>query len=170
MRKPVAALAFPLALALFSAGCEDEAILHPPPPPATPVRELGSAAPPAEVAAASKPVAKVEAAAKQKMTLQMFMEDHVEPAARRAAKTKKADPALEALLRQLGALMPEELRATAQGPKKPWDAIVDATLSAGAVPKYGLACKQCHALWKKPYKKTFRKREIDAALPPSTGG
>lgn len=152
------------------AACEEEAIVHPPPPPATPVRELGNTTPIADAtsqpAKPAGPAAPTGATARptQKMTLEDFMEDVIEPQTRKAVKSKKQDPALDALLKQLGTLMPEELAAGATGPKKTWQAIVDATFAAPGVPKYGASCKQCHALWKKPYKKTFHKREVDVVV------
>ena len=163
---------FACALALsLVVGCDEEAIDHPPPPPSTPVRELAAAAtqPILPTVAPTGPVvASAPAATRKKMTLEAFMDDYIEPATRKAAKSKKASPELEALLRQLGAMFPDELKAQAVGAKKPWDQIIEASLSASkGVPKYGLSCKQCHAAWKKPYKKAFHKREVDVALPPS---
>lgn len=168
---------FALALCLM-VGCDEEAIDHPPPPPTTPVRELAAAATqpilPTVASSTVAPtgptgtVASAPAATLKKMTLEAFMDDYIEPATRKAVKSKKASPELEALLRQLGGMFPDELKALAVGGKKPWDQIVEASLTVPkGVPKYGLVCKQCHAAWKKPYKKAFRKREVDVALPPS---
>jgi len=150
-----------ISFCLGHVACAEEAIVRPPAPPNVPVKELGAApARPASEpasAAASEPVAP----AKKMTTLVDFMEDVIEPEMKKAMKAMKAkgrSSTLDALLRQVSNMAPEDPKYRPENPAKTWDGIVEAALKT---PKYGQSCKQCHALYKKPYKKAFRKREVE---------
>ncbi len=149
---------------LFCAGCEEEAILHPPAPPTTPVAALSPLKRLPASAPASEPTSQeVAKKPKKSMTLVAFMEDLIEPEAKKAAKAKGRSEALEAMLLQLPAMFPaDDPKLEVKGSKKGWDAIIEASLKTT---KYNQSCKQCHATWKKAYKKAYHDREVEVEAP-----
>ena len=91
------------------------------------------------------------------MTLEDYMEDVIEPEMHKASKAKARSKRLDALLEALGDMAPKDPKFQPQNAAKSWAGIVEASLK---VPKYAQACKQCHALYKKPYKKAYHQREV----------
>ncbi|HMV80951.1 MAG TPA: hypothetical protein PL048_03125 [Leptospiraceae bacterium] len=84
------------------------------------------------------------------ITMHDLMEDHFEDA-EKAFKRKKDKTKLEALLKILPDLAPED-------DKKEWTAIVNTHLESGELLK---SCKACHSKFKKSYKKSYKKRLVE---------
>lgn len=142
-----------LCAVLLLAACEDEAMMHPPIPPSTAIPELGAASQPAtQPASASAP-----AVAAPQLTMAQFMIERIEPAARKALLSKKADPALDHWLKILAEQAPDD-------PKfKAWNAITLNSLKPG---RYAQGCRQCHAVYLRSYKKKYR--ELTFPVPADT--
>lgn len=84
----------------------------------------------------------------KEMTLHDFMEDYVELAEKKFKKGDK-EP-MKKILELIPTLaLPEE--------KEKWEAITNESLESG---KYLSSCKSCHTKFKKPYKKSYRKRLV----------
>jgi hypothetical protein len=173
MRHGYAKITFFVAIASFSA-CEEEAIVRPPPPPSLNLEELKTptraASQPSDestlsvsgatgvTANATRPVA----GGKKTTTMEAFMEDDIEPEMRKVMKSKTRSALLDSMLQQAAALQPDDPRFESS-PQKSWQGIVDTALESDP-PKYGQSCKQCHTLWRKPYKKSFRERTIEVQV------
>lgn len=78
-----------------------------------------------------------------------FMEDYTKPALKHFKRTGDRK-----FLNQLVPVFPE---LTIDEQKEDWKKIVDKAMSEG---KPENSCKSCHKIYKKKYKKVFRKREI----------
>lgn len=82
-------------------------------------------------------------------TLHDFMEDYTKSAMKHFKKTGDRG--------QLNRLLPEFPALTITEQRKDWQKIVDQALAEGKPEK---SCKTCHDIYKKDYKKIYRKREI----------
>ncbi len=98
------------------------------------------------------PVGKPEAE-RVEMTLHDFMKDYTKPAMRYFKKTGDRKY-LQQLLPTFPSMAPKENR-------EDWQKIVDRHLQEGNPES---SCKSCHDLYKKEYKKMYRKREIFVPL------
>lgn len=160
------AASLPVCAVVWVGACREEALLHPPPPPSTSLPELAPAPPPVAdrtaPGAAVAPAVEVTKPLAKKMRMAVLMKDHIEPRAAKASKLKKSDVELERLLEQVKALAPDDPKFRPAVAARTWEGIVDSAVKRG---KYGLACRQCHTLYKRPYKRKFHEREIEVVLP-----
>ncbi len=164
---------------LLLVGCQEEALVHPPPPPPF-VAARPLALGPASVPAASHPAdpspttaeaARAAASASvpaltempplagpRRVTLAEFMVEEIVPRAAAAMKKHRPDPKLESLLGELKTMLPADAKFAITSPNKSWAGIVDNSIKSG---HYANSCKQCHALWLKPYKKRYHSAIIE---------
>lgn len=180
-RAPQMLFAMYALAACFLVACQEEALRHPPPPPPNPIElsweptvspkrgeaVLGTAAPvgaTAPGAAASAPTSQpssepASAPTKKTMTMAMFMKDYIEQEARLAMRDKVASPKLDAYLKQLARMAPDDERFNLDG--REWKALA---LDSIGPENYADGCKSCHVSYLKPYKKKYRSDTFDIEL------
>jgi hypothetical protein len=162
--------------ACFLLACQEEALRHPPPPPPNPI-ELNwepSVSPKRDDAvttgaivrgtAASEPTSQpssepASAPTKKTLTMAMFMKDYIEPEARTAMRDKVASPKLDAYLKLLADMAPDDERFNLDG--REWKALA---LDSIGPENYAGGCKSCHVSYLKPYKKKYRTDTFEIEL------
>lgn len=173
-----AARASGLFAAAVFVGCQEEALRHPAGAPSkaveldwTPVASQvvadvgasGPLEPPAPASTpSSQPASQPQAAASVTVTMAMFMKDYIEPEARVAIASKQGSAKLDAFLKQLADMAPDDERFSLPG--REWAALTLDSIGAG---NYADGCRQCHASYMKPYKKKYRAQTYELDLPPA---
>ncbi len=146
-----------ICLAVFLlAGCEEEALEHPPAPPEATLAELQAASLPS-----SQPSSTPAPPPAKLTTMLEFMRDQLEPEARKALLSKKPDPALDRLLRILAVSAPADPKMTASLTRS-WQALTENSLKPG---RYAQGCKQCHQSYLRYYKKKYGDRTFAVPEP-----